>query len=135
MTRMQEDTKRAVLGDLRQAHEIAEVAGLGPEVMQRDLICWKAEGRIFSVEFEGTEYFPPFALDSATGYQPYPALAEVLRILNRGNWGSDRAVAAWFIGLSSFLDDQRPGDLLATDPGWVIEAAQDAVHSLDQRSW
>jgi hypothetical protein len=46
--------------------------------MQSELVCWKGEGRIFSVEYEGTEYFPSFALDSATGYQPYPSLAEAL---------------------------------------------------------
>jgi hypothetical protein len=36
-------------------------------------------------------------------------------------------MASWFIGLNSFLDDQRPADLLASEPEWVIEAAQDEV--------
>ena len=126
MAGMVGDTRRAVLAEMRQAHEIAVQAGRSPQTMRRDLVRWKAEGRIFSVEYEGTEYFPAFALDSLTGYQPYPALAEALRMLNAGHWCNDWAVATWFIGLSSFMDDQRPKDLLASDPEWVIEAAKDA---------
>ena len=116
MAGMEEDTRRAVLAQMRQAHEIAAVAGRRAQAVLRDLVSWKREGRIFSVEYRGTEYFPSFALDSVTGYQPYPALGEVLRILHAGNWGNDWAVATWFVGLSSFLDDQRPQDLLASDP-------------------
>jgi hypothetical protein len=132
---MEESTRRAVLAEMRQAHEIAAVAVRRAHAILSDLVRWKREGRIFSVEYGGTEYFPLFGLDPITGYQPYPALAEALRILNVPDWGSDWAVATWFVGLSSFLDDQRPQDLLASDAGWVIEAAKDAVYSLSQRNW
>ena len=37
-------------------------------------------------------------------------------------------LASWFVGLNSYLDDQRPADLLASDPEWVIEAAQDEAN-------
>ena len=33
------------------------------------------------------------------------------------------------MGLNSFLDDQRPQDLLSLDPDWVIDAARDAVET------
>lgn len=134
MAGMVEETRRAVLAEMRQVHEIAVLVGRYTQTMRSDLIRWKAESRIFSVEHEGAEYFPTFALDSHTGYQPYPALAKALRILNVGLWGSEWAVAAWFMGLSSFLDDQRPEDLLASDPEWVIEAAEDVVNSLNHRN-
>jgi hypothetical protein len=130
MAGMEEDTRRAVLAEMRQAHEIAAVAGRDAQAMLCDLVCWKAEGRIFSVESKGSEYFPIFGLDPVTGYHPYPVLAEALRTLNASDW----VVAAWFVGLSSFLDDQRPKDLLASDPEWVLEAAQDAVSSLNHRN-
>jgi len=131
---MEEDAKRAVLAEMRQAHEIAALSRRGVREVLSDLACWKADGRLFSVEFAGSEYFPSFALNSITGYQPYPCFAEALRILNAGHWGGDWAVANWFIGLSSFLDDQSPMDLVASDPEWVIEAAKDAVSSLDYRN-
>jgi len=127
MAGMREETRRAVLAEMRPAHEMAAEVGRSAQLMQNDLVCWRGENRIFSVEYGGTEYFPLFALDAGDGYQPYPAFGEALRILNASKWGSDWAVAAWFVGLSSFLNDQRPADLLACDPGWVIDAARDAV--------
>ena len=126
MAGMVEEARRAVLAEMLQVHEIAALAGCDMQTMRSNLARWKAERRIFSIEHEGAEYFPAFALDSRDGYRPFPALGEALRILNAGNWGTDWAVASWFIGLSSFLDDQRPEDLLASDPEWVIEAAKDA---------
>jgi len=130
---MKEDIQRGILAEMRQAHEIAAVAGRSARATRSDLVCWKRQGRIFSIQDGCAEYFPIFALDSVTVYQPYPAFAEALRILNASKWGSDWAVAAGFIGLRSFLDDQRPENLLASDPGWVVEAAKDAVCSLIQR--
>jgi hypothetical protein len=48
-------------------------------------------------------------------------------VLNRENsWG----LASWFLSLNSFLNGQRPADLLASDPQWVIEAAQDEVNEM-----
>ncbi len=130
MARMQEDLRRAVLGEMRQAHELAVLAGRGAEEMHYDLKQWKADGRIFSVEQDGAEFFPIYALDPDAGYRPYPVMAEAIRILYQTEgWSSCWALAAWFIGLSSFLDDQRPLDLLALDPEWVIEAARDAVET------
>jgi hypothetical protein len=62
MAGMEEDTRRAVLAQMRQAHEIAAVAGRRAQAMLSDLVCLKREGRIFSVEYRGTEYFPPLHL-------------------------------------------------------------------------
>jgi hypothetical protein len=120
---MLEETKRIVLPEMRRADEIATLAELPMEHTRQNLQEWKAEGRIFSVEENGAEYYPLFALDPGAHYQPYPAVLEVLRILEAllSPWG----IARWFVGLNSFLDNQRPQDLLAVDPAWVIDAAKD----------
>jgi hypothetical protein len=99
--------------------------------MRRDLDQWVADGRILSVRHEGVDYFAGFALVPAEGYRPFPAVSDVIRVLgpifNReSSWG----LASWFIGLNSFLDDQRPADLLGSDPEWVVEAAQDEVNEI-----
>ena len=129
MARMEEETRRAVLAEMRPAQELATLAGCGAEEMRGQLERWKAGGRIFSVEHEGAEYFPPFALDPGAGYRPYPAVAAALRILRELGWKSSWGPAGWFVGVNSFLDDRRPMDLLAEDPEWVIEAARDAVET------
>lgn len=127
MAHMEEKTRREVLAEMRPASELVVLAGRGAEEMRVDLEQWKAGDRVFSTEHEGIEYFPPFALDPGAGYRPYPAVAAVLRILRElrceGSWGP----AGWFVGVNSFLDDQRPMDLLAEDPEWMIEAARDTV--------
>jgi hypothetical protein len=109
--------------------QLATLAGRGTNEIRRDLDQWAADGRILSVRHESVNYFALFALNPADGYRPYPAVGDAIRILSRvlnreNSWG----LASWFIGLKSFLDDQRPTDLLASDPEWVIEAAQDEVN-------
>jgi hypothetical protein len=126
---MQEEMRRVVLGEMRTAGQLATLANRGTNEIRRDLDQWAADGRILSVRHEGDDFFTLFALNPAEGYRPYPAVADVIRILSRilnreNSWG----LASWFIGLNSFLDDQRPADLLASDPKWVVEAAQDAVN-------
>jgi len=130
MAQMDEQVRRMVLAEMRQAHELAALAGRPEDEMRGDLARWKSEGCIVSVEHEGAEYFPPFALDPDAGYRPYPVMAEVIRILRQArSWSGTWAFASWLIGLNSFLDDQRPRDLLALDPEWVIEAARAAVET------
>ncbi len=126
---MQDEMRRVVLGEVRPAGQLATLTGRGTNEIRRDLDQWAADGRIVSVRHEGVDYFPLFALNPAEGYRPYPAVADAIRILSQilsdeGSWG----LASWFIGLNGFLDDQRPADLLASDPERVIEAAQDAVN-------
>jgi hypothetical protein len=126
---MQEEMRRVVLGEMRTAGQLATSAGRGTDDILRDLDHWVADGRILSVRHEGVDYFTLFALNPAEGYRPYPAAADVIRILSRIlNRENSWALASWFIGLNSFLNDQRPVDLLASDPEWVVEAAQDQVN-------
>lgn len=92
--------------------------------VKRNLRQWKDEGRIFAVEDEGAEYFPLFALDPHANFRPYPAVAEILRILPDL---SPLGIAAWFVGVNSFFDDQRPKDILEDDPAWLIDASKDVA--------
>jgi hypothetical protein len=126
---MQEEMRRVVLGEMRPADQLAALVGRGTDEIRQDLDQQAADGRIFSVRHEGVDYFALFALNPAEGYRPYPAVGDAIRILSRvftreNSWG----LASWFLGLNSFLDDQRPADLLASDPEWVIKAAQDEVN-------
>lgn len=131
MAQMNEDVRRAVLTEMRQADQLAALAGRDTQETRDDLERWTAEGRMLSVQHEGVAYFALFALNPADLYRPYPAVADAVRILSevldreRNSWG----IASWFLGVNSFLDDQRPADLLGSDPEWVTEAAQDEVDS------
>lgn len=108
-------------GEFLNAVAIAKRAGRRSVVLSR----WKAEKSIFAIRERGRDYFPLFARDPDDNYRPYRAVGEILGIFNDSlsSWG----IASWFIGLNSFLDDQAPKDLLASDPAWVIAAAKDEV--------
>jgi len=125
--RMMVDAKTAILrsGDFLPAGDIAKMAGYSPKNPSAQPNKWKRDGAIFAFQHKGIDYFPLYALDPVESYRPYKALVEVLKIFGetKSGWGA----AFWFAGLNSFLDDQRPQDLLATRPDLVIAAAQDEV--------
>ncbi|HYI13378.1 MAG TPA: hypothetical protein VEK57_30300 [Thermoanaerobaculia bacterium] len=81
---------------------------------------WKTDGRIFSVTYRGTNYFPGFQFDEEG--QPLAVMAELLRILApaRAPW----EIALWFTGADGWLGGKRPVDLLLSAPERVVEAAK-----------
>lgn len=93
MAQMQQDVRRAVLRVLLPVHALTALSGRAQDEMQSDLDRWKSEGRIFSVEHEGVEYFPGFALDPAAEYRPFRAVAEVIAILS--NQELFNSVSVW----------------------------------------
>ena len=122
---MMVDAKSTILqsGDFLSAGDIAKMAGYSPKYPSAQPNKWKCDGAIFAFRHKGIDYFLRYSLDPAESYRSYKALADVLKIFGetKSGWGA----AFWFAGLNSFLDDQRPQDLLATRPDLVIAAAQD----------
>lgn len=57
-------------------------------------------------------------------------MAEILKIF--GDAKDGWTPAFWFAGLNSFLDDERPQDVLAADPERVIAAAKDEIAELQR---
>ncbi|WP_035357165.1 hypothetical protein [Edaphobacter aggregans] len=128
--RMMVDAKSAILnsGDLLPAGEIAKLAGYSANNPSAQPNKWKRDGTIFAIHHKGTDYFPIYALNPDENYRPYKAVADILRVFGdtKDSWG----LAFWFAGLNSFLNDQRPQDLLAADPERVIAAAKDEVEGV-----
>ena len=84
---------------------------------------WQAQGKVFSVVWEGAAVYPGFQLDDAG--RPLPVIAEVITAVGGRLQGWE--LALWFTGSSSWLDGGRPVDLLRSAPGDVVEAARSAV--------
>jgi len=128
--RMMVDAKSAILnsGDLLPAGEIAKLAGYSANNPSAQPNKWKRDGAIFAIHHKGTDYFPIYALNPDENYRPYKAVADILRVFGdtKDSWG----LAFWFAGFNSFLDDQRPQDLLAADPERVIAAAKDEIEGV-----
>lgn len=116
-------------GDFILPKEVSRLAGYSetnPSVYPNK---WKRSGKIFAIQNDNKDYFPFYALNPRNKYQPREQVGEVLRIFGNSKdaWG----MALWFASLNSFLDDERPQDILATDPDRVVAAAEDEMAEIE----
>jgi hypothetical protein len=110
-------------GDFLPATEVARLAGFSPSNLSVQPNKWKRTREIFAIQHGREDYLPIYAL--APDHRPRKEMAEILNIFGeaKDGWG----LAFWFAALNSFLDDERPQDVLATDPESVIAAAKDEM--------
>jgi hypothetical protein len=125
--RMLIDAKSAILksGDFIPASEVSKLAGYSrtnPSVQPNK---WKRNRMIFAIEHMANDFFPLYALDPDGNYRPRKEIADILSTFgdSKDGWG----LAFWFAGLNSFLDDERPRDLLGIAPERVLAAAKDEI--------
>jgi hypothetical protein len=124
--RMLIDAKTAILtsGDFVPASDVAKIAGFSTSNPSVQPNKWKRNRDIFAIQQGRDDYFPLYALNP-DDHRPRKQMAEILRIFGeaKDGWG----LAFWFAALNSFLDDERPQDMLAIDPDRVIAAAKDEM--------
>jgi hypothetical protein len=127
--RMLIEAKTAILnsGDFLPATEVAKLAGFSSTNLSVQPNKWKRHREIFAIQHGREDYLPLYGLDPAD-HRPRKEMAEILNIFGdaKDGWG----LAFWFAGLNSFLDDERPQDVLATDPERVVAAAKDEMAEL-----
>ena len=89
---------------------------------------WKRMGQIFAVHHRGADYYPLYALDPANGYRPRAIVADVLRLFSdsKDSWGT----VFWFGSINSYLNAQRPQDVLNSDPEPLLRAARAEAEGL-----
>jgi hypothetical protein len=110
-------------GDFLPATEVARLAGFSASNLSVQPNKWKRAREIFAIQHGREDYLPTYAL--APDHRPRKEMAEILNIFGeaKDGWG----LAFWFAALNSFLDDERPQDVLTTDPESVIAAAKDEM--------
>ena len=124
--RMLIDAKTAILnsGDFVPASDVAKIAGFSATNPSVQPNKWKRNRDIFAIPHGRDDLFPLYALNPHD-HRPRKQMAEILHIFGnvKDGWG----LAFWFAALNSFLDDERPQDVLAVDPDRVIAAAKDEM--------
>jgi hypothetical protein len=122
--RMLIEAKTTILnsGAFLPATEVAKRAGFSSTNLSVQPNKWKRNREIFAIQQGREGYLPLYGLDPRD-HRPRKEMAEILKIFGdaKDGWG----LTFWFAGLNSFLDDERPQDVLATDPERVIAAAKD----------
>jgi hypothetical protein len=87
---------------------------------------WAKERKIFSVRFEGTQWFPRFQFQDG---RPIPAVAEVIEIFPEQASGWD--LAYFFVTPNMNIRGHKPVELLKQDPARLVSLAQTFVHPAD----
>ncbi|MEN0036748.1 MAG: hypothetical protein AAGC78_06755 [Cellvibrio sp.] len=90
-----------------------------------ELTEWKSKKKLFSVIYEGVEYYPLYAFEVESKFRPIESLAAILKELGtaKNDWG----IAYWFSSPNGFLGGFAAQCLLKTEPGKVLEAAKDEL--------
>ena len=80
------------------------------------------DGAIFSIDYEGVEYFPRFAIDACTLAIAAQGMQRVIAVLatRLNGWG----IALWFESSNSYLGGKLPKDIIFSDPDAVVQAAR-----------
>ena len=78
-------------------------------------------GRLLATARGNSAYYPAFQF--GPDGQPLLVVKQLRRLAKESHW-SEQGVIEWLMSPTTYLDDQRPVDRLASDPKSVIEAAQ-----------
>ncbi|MEJ5903364.1 hypothetical protein V7V80_01535 [Pseudomonas kermanshahensis] len=83
------------------------------------------DGAIFSVHYEGAEYFPRYAIDSHSLTIASLGIQRVIAVLatRMNGWG----MALWFESSNSYLEGKLPKDIISSEPDAVVRAAQEEI--------
>lgn len=100
------------------SEEVSASAGHVARNRSQTASRWKAEGRIFSVRWEGKERYPAFQFKDGT---PLPVVKRILAALPSDF--SPWETAFWCVSSNPWLDGKAPLTLLA-DGDRVVEAAR-----------
>ncbi|HVZ44347.1 MAG TPA: hypothetical protein VHA82_11100 [Ramlibacter sp.] len=121
--RLRAEAVRRVLAGAKwvPAADLAAIAN----VTVQAVMGWKGRGRIFSIQFEGKDWYPLYAIDDTN--RPIRELAEVIRLLMHEAGWSSMGLAVWFESTSAFLKGGRPRESLARNAPSVVAAAKDLV--------
>jgi hypothetical protein len=108
---------------LLRSSQVADLSGSKARNGSAKASRWKKERRIFSVRWNGVDYYPAFQF-STDGGTPLPAVQTVLKILGEKHY-SEWQIAFWFWSNNGCLRDARaPMDVITNDPAAVIDAAR-----------
>lgn len=100
------------------AEQVTTAAGSKARNRSQTASRWKAEGKIFSVPWQGTERFPAFQFKDG---RPLPVIADILRALPEGI--SPWETAFWFVSTTGWLDGSSPRERLR-ESELVVQAAR-----------
>lgn len=87
---------------------------------------WAKERKVFSVRFEGAQWFPQFQFQNG---RPIPAVADVIEIFPEQMSGWE--LAYFFVTPNMNISGRKPLELLKQDPARLVSLVHAFVHPAD----
>ncbi|MCV3243455.1 hypothetical protein [Mesorhizobium sp. ZC-5] len=101
--------------------QVSEAAGHGSKNQSMTTSRWKGGGKIFSVRYNGAEWFPAFQFQDG---QPHATVARVLQHLRERKSGWQ--MAFWFTSPNGWLNGRKPAECLDDVESVARAAAEEA---------
>lgn len=121
-----EQLRKHILDDSEwlPAQEVSRRAGSSTSVKNPSGLPnrWKRAGKIFALSSEGRDLYPAYGLD--VGGQPLPLMKKIIALF--GESKTPWTLAVWFGTPNSWLGNEKPKNLMTSEPAKVLEAAQRA---------
>jgi len=125
-------TVRAVFedGDWLTAEEINKLQKKPSAKTSLPASDWKRRGRIFSVSYDGKEYYPRYQFDAM--YQPLPIISDILKAY--GEYADAWSLAIWFHFPNGWIAKDVGEMALPVAPKDALDRGRDVVKAaLNQR--
>jgi hypothetical protein len=84
---------------------------------------WKRRGRIFSVSYDGKEYYPRYQFDAM--YQPLPIISDIIKAF--GEYADAWSLATWFHFPNGWIAKDVGGTALPVAPKDALNRARDVI--------
>ncbi|MGV3652607.1 MAG: hypothetical protein ACO1N5_00180 [Noviherbaspirillum sp.] len=117
-------------GEWLTAAEIRGGQATPPAQKSQPAADWKRRGRIFSVAFDGKEYFPLYQFDA--NLRPLPIIADILRQL--GPVADSWTIAAWFHFPNAYLAEDSDNGPVGVAPKDVLDKRDEVLHAAVSRT-
>ena len=116
-------------GDWLTADQINALQSAPPANKAHPASDWKRRGRIFSVSYNGRDYFASYQFDAL--YQPLPVIREILNAF--GPVADAWTLAAWFHFPSPWLIERDERGAVNLAPKDALDRGEDVVRAAARR--
>jgi hypothetical protein len=115
-------------GDWLTAEEINRLQQRGQKMRPLES-GWKQDGRVFSVPYDGEDYYARYQFDSL--YQPLPVIKDILNAY--GEYTDPWSVAAWFHFPNGWLTEEQSDGAVPVSPKDALDRCIEVINAARNR--
>lgn len=110
-------------GDWLTAEDINKLQKNPPAKKSLPASDWKRRGRIFSVSYDGKEYYPRYQFDAM--YQPLPVVSDILKAY--GECADSWSIATWFHFPNGWIAREVGNEAVPVAPKDALNRSTDVI--------